>query len=324
LSLNRASAAALAYQDIASSGPLENIHIGNELSCQVQQANVPGGSMYPSSAPLADCGTLLVVNDRLYAPDFFSHEGTNTIPLGIYTPFTPVSQTGVSGSGSAADPYTVVTVVDAGSTGVRVTETDTYVVGADSYHTDVTIANASGASVNAITYRAGSCQLGGSVLGYGWSDAASKSTACATTANNTPALEWVRWTPVTAMTATDHYVQTSATTLWTTINAHADLPDTCACGSLSYFSAALSWHRTISPNTTLTVSHTTSFSPADALTMSVAADAPEIAVGDNDGYTITVHNPNVFDATLESITDTLSSGFTYVSGSSSGAMAFDP
>jgi hypothetical protein len=319
-----AFAAALAYQDIASGGPLEHIHIGNELSCQVQQANVPGGSMYPGQIPLADCGTLLVVGGNLYAPDFFSHEGTDTVPLGIYTPFTPVSQTAVSGSGSGADPYTVVTVVDAGSTGVRVTETDTYVVGAESYRTDVAVTNTSGAALDAVLYRAGSCQLGGSVMGYGWADGASKSTACATTANNSPALEWARWTPVTAMTAADHFIETGAATLWTTINAQADLPDTCSCASLGFFAAALSWHRTISPNTTLTVSHTTSFSPAAALTVSVAADAATITAGDGDGYTITVHNPNIFDATIESITDTLPSGFSYVAGSSTGAMSFDP
>ena len=40
--------------------------------------------------------------------------------------------------------------------------------------------------------------------------------------------------------------------------------------------------------------------------------------GGTDGYTITIHNPNAGAATVNSITDTLPAGFSYVAGSTTG------
>jgi len=49
-----------------------------------------------------------------------------------------------------------------------------------------------------------------------------------------------------------------------------------------------------------------------------------VAPGAGDGYTITVSNPNGTAATLNSITDTLPAGFTYVSGSTTGITTANP
>ena len=50
--------------------------------------------------------------------------------------FVPVSQN-ASGSGTSGDPFRIITIVDVGTTGLEITETDTYVVGQESYRTDV-------------------------------------------------------------------------------------------------------------------------------------------------------------------------------------------
>src|ERR1051325_10838994 len=134
---------AVPFKDIASSGPLTHVYLGNELSCQVAHTGDTDLELYPPDTIPGDCGTLLVDTraDRLYAPDFDAHGTTATGSLGSYTVFTPVSQTPVTGSGTNQDPYKVVTVANAGSSGLVLTETDTYVVGQESYTTSVSVDN---------------------------------------------------------------------------------------------------------------------------------------------------------------------------------------
>ena len=156
--------AAVPYQDISSAGPLSHIYVGADASVQIAHVGDPVYEFYPEDTFPGDAGTFLVVNDALYAPNFAAHDDTASGISGLdpYTPFTPVSQTSVTGSGTAADPYRVVTVVDAGTTGLRITQTDSsYIVGQESYRTDVQISNSGAASQNAILYRAGDCYLAG-------------------------------------------------------------------------------------------------------------------------------------------------------------------
>ena len=68
------------------------------------------------------------IGGLVYGPDFDNH------PCGSasnsYTPWTLVSMSPITGTGAAGDPYTVVIVVNAGATGVQMTETLTYLTGA--------------------------------------------------------------------------------------------------------------------------------------------------------------------------------------------------
>ncbi len=98
------------YVDIASAGPLAHVWIGNELSCQVQHM-MDGNTheFYPPNTIPGDCGTFIAMAGTLYAPDFNNHGLTYTQNLGARTVFTPISQTPVTGSGTTADPYKVVT-----------------------------------------------------------------------------------------------------------------------------------------------------------------------------------------------------------------------
>src|SRR5438105_3695697 len=114
---------------ITSSGPLTRIEIGGDLNCGVNHAGDGSGEFYSDLA----CATLVAVDGILYRP--------SSIPAGNsagpFTPFTPVSQQGVLGAGTSADPYRIVTIVDLGTTGLRITQTDSYVVGQEAYRTDI-------------------------------------------------------------------------------------------------------------------------------------------------------------------------------------------
>jgi uncharacterized repeat protein (TIGR01451 family) len=59
-------------------------------------------------------------------------------------------------------------------------------------------------------------------------------------------------------------------------------------------------------------------------TVSKAADAPTTPAGGANGYRITVTNPNDVPVSLDTITDTLPSGFAYTPGSTSGAVTSEP
>jgi len=258
LAAARDARAALGYAEIASAGPLLRIDAGNELSCQASVLGDEGNAFFPNGTAPADCGTFLATGGALYAPDFFSHDGTTTIALGSYTPFTAVSQSGVLGTGTALDPFRVVTVADAGATGLRITQTDSYIAGNDWYQTDVAVTNTTTAPVGVRVYRAAQCFLGDAMLGYGWADTATHSVACAENPDNSPPGRVLQWLPVTPA---DHHFEGAYSDLWSAIGALGDLPDTCVCGSLHVYAAGISWTRTIAPGQAVTLSHTTRLSP---------------------------------------------------------------
>jgi hypothetical protein len=155
--------------DISSAGPLTHVWVGNDLSCQAQHIfDGTDHEFFPSDVTPGDYGTFVAMGGVLYAPDFGGHDNTaadNTFPN---TPFTPLSQTGVSGAGSAADPYKVVTDVDAAATGLHIKQTDTYVAGREYYTTEIIISNNGFVTANGVLYRAADAFLGGSDTGYGF------------------------------------------------------------------------------------------------------------------------------------------------------------
>jgi hypothetical protein len=128
------------------------IDIGDETSVQVYNSNVPGnGQIFPTNttpgSSTADAGSFANIGGVLYAPDFSQHpQGTATGGLGTYVPWTPVSFSAVTGSGTTSDPFTEVIVVSAGSTGVQLTETITYVNGASQYAVSMAFANGGSAA----------------------------------------------------------------------------------------------------------------------------------------------------------------------------------
>ena len=146
-----ASGASTPFTDIHSSGPLSDIYIGNDLSCQVRSGGFSSTEFFPNAPGPGDCGTFLFINadgnSGFLGPDFANHAG-GTHTTGQFSstemPFTPVSQS-LSGSGTTTSPYRVTTVVSGvdGTLSLTFTEVDTYIVGNNFFQTDVTVSNES-------------------------------------------------------------------------------------------------------------------------------------------------------------------------------------
>jgi Ca2+-binding RTX toxin-like protein len=163
--------ASAATREITSAGPLERIIISDTLGCQVFFTGAdPGGQYFQGTADDFNCGTVLTTAGVVYT---FGTE-VNSVPGDGYFDFTGgppaalftlVSQSAVTGTGTSADPYRLVTVVDAGATGLRITETTTYVLGADRIRTEIKVENRGGAEQTAILYSFGDCYTGTAVGG---------------------------------------------------------------------------------------------------------------------------------------------------------------
>jgi len=305
---------------ITSGGPLTRVEISPVLNCAVSYL----GDVEPQFFGDTACATLLAVNGTLFGPA--------SIPFGgaaaPRTPYTPVSQSAVTGIGTTDDPYTIVTVVALGTSGLRITQADSYVVGQEAYRTDVTVSNLGTNAETAILYRAGDCYLQNSDFGFGRVDPVTGAVACVAGeddghGNTVPGSRIEQWVP---LSPGSHYMEGFYDTVWARIGAQLGFPDTCACANHLDNGAGLSWGIAIPPGGSVTRSHLTHFSPQGRvpLTTSKTADSPSAIAGATDGYTITVHNPNTVAAGLASITDTLPPGFIYRAGSTSGATTADP
>ena len=258
LTFTQVAPGAVPYKTITSAGPLTSVAIGNEGSCQIGYQGDARLELFPSSTTPGDCGTLIFSGGALYAPSFSSHGGSAASGLGVTTPYTPVSQTDVSGGGSTASPFKVTTAYDAGTTGIRVTEVNSYVAGQEYYRTDVQVKNTGAAPQSGIIYRAGDCYLQESDTGFGFLETSNNGPGCARNANNVPAARIEQWVPLTTGSA---YKEDSYGTVWRAIGAHTVFPSTCQCSVALDNGAGLSWPFTIAAGATHTFSHLTVFSP---------------------------------------------------------------
>jgi Ca2+-binding RTX toxin-like protein len=232
------------YVDIGSAGPLEHIYLGNELSCQVKLPGETDLGFYPPDTIPGDCGTFLFNAGNLYSPDFDQHGRTATGGLPSPQPFTPVSQTPVSGSGTAADPFSVTTIVNAGTSGLRISERDRYVVGERFYTSDITISNATGASQTASLYHAGDCYLAGTDNGYGFNDSAAGGIFCSANPNNNPHARIIGFRASGSDSAGFTYVENYYSTVWSLIDG-SPFPNTCDCDLDQDNGAGLHWAVTV-------------------------------------------------------------------------------
>lgn len=249
------------HRDIATAGPLNHVHVGNELGCQVSHTADRERELFPPEATPGDCGTLVWLGQNLYAPDFPGHGATATSKLGDRVPWTPVSQSPVEGEGTAASPARVTTHVRAGSTGLEVVEVDSYVVGQELYRTDVTLRNVGSATLRGVLYRAGDCYLQGSDEGFGFVDQGAGAVGCSENPNNSPGGRVVQWYPITRG---NEYFQAHYEGMWRYIGTHRAFPNTCQCTTRQDNAAGLSWQFSLTGGESRTYSHYTVFSPGGA------------------------------------------------------------
>jgi uncharacterized repeat protein (TIGR01451 family) len=301
---------------IGSPGPLTTVDVSTDLNCAVNHSGDAAGEFYGDTA----CGTLLASAGTLYGPAEIP-AGDDASPR---TAFTPVSQSAVTGSGTGADPFTVVTVVSLGTSPLRITETDSYVTGEESYRTDVTVTNIGDLAASAILYRAGDCYLQNSDTGFGASDPSVGSVSCVVDDGGLPGTRIEQWFP---LSAGSHYIEDFFGNVWAAIGAQTAFTDACnQCPNSVDNGAGLSWNLTIPPGGSVTRSHLTVFSPLGNVPLSTTktSDSATAGAGGTDGYTVTIHNPNTVAVTLDSITDTLPAGFSYTPGSTTGATTTNP
>lgn len=248
----------------SASGPLTNIWIGNDLSCQISHTGDLSGEFYPpgNTGP-ADCGTLLAFQGELYGPDFSNHISSAALTTGVgtYAAFTAVSQSAISGLGTAASPFRVTTVGSAGGF-ITVTEVDTYVVGQDNYRTDVTVTNNTRSTASAILYHAADCYLQGSDSGYGAIGVIGGGPACTANPNDSPPGQVEEFSPITGGI---HYAETQYPNIWSDVYNQTDLPNICDCTTLEDNTEGINWDVSLAAGASATYSMFSNFSPTGQL-----------------------------------------------------------
>jgi hypothetical protein len=239
-----------------ASNPL-TIVIGSDTSAQVYNSNVPGtGQFYPPDCgpgETADNGIFASLGGIVYGPDFDNH------PCGSasnsYTPWTEVSMTPVTGTGTAGDPFTVVIVVTAGATGLQMTETITYIAGQPQYNASLAFTNVGQADLTWDTFHGSDLYLadnddgfavlqGTSAGGRGASDSCLPLQYVILFLTPTPANRW----------AGEDY-----STVWAEISA-GDLSNTIDSAICQDNGAAVEWtDRTLAAGASLTIGTGVSF-----------------------------------------------------------------
>ncbi len=267
-----ASNALAAQQVIISPGPVSQIYLNDNLGCQAFVVGDTTGEFFGGTNPGA-CGTFLSTGGTSYGPN---------VPAGnSRTEFTPVSQTPVTGAGTASSPYKVVTTVNVGLTAAQIVQTDTYVVGQQYYRTDITVNNNSTDAFSGTLYHAGDCYLQGSDSGYGWIDSANHGIYCTANANNSPAGRLVGFQ---AITGTSNYAEAHFSTVWGDITASGpQFPNTCDCTTFEDNGAGLSWPVSLggsnSGANSATFSLYTAMSPSGQTPASGNTAPPAVAAG---------------------------------------------
>lgn len=252
-------AAAAAAADISSTGPLTGIIISNDLACQVSHSGDVAFELYGGEN--GSCGTFLAVGGSVFGPS-----GGNATSV----PFTPQAQTPITGTGSNGDPLRIVTIADATQAGIRIQQTDGYVVGTQSYRTDIQLTNGGQVAVSGILYRYGDCFLQNFDTGFGHVDGGAP--ACIVDPSQGQRIE--EWRP---LTTGSHYFEGYYGNGYDLIGQQVQFPDTCTCNDNLDNGAGLSWPFSIAPGETQTFSEETYFSPTGIapVAQSFASSVPD-------------------------------------------------
>jgi hypothetical protein len=189
------------------------------------------------------CGTFLAYQGTLYGPANIP-AGEN---LGSYTPWTPSAQT-LTGTGTAGDPYVLITTVVAPGTELQLTETDSWVTGDTKIDSSYRVSSESGDASEVTLYHAEDCYAGESDFGTGSFDPSSQAVGCVHEEAD-GALFQERLTPQSpgAQSAEDFYGN-----IWADVGTQALLPGTCGCSQLQDDGAATSWEFPLEGSTPIT------------------------------------------------------------------------
>jgi hypothetical protein len=163
-------ASAVGHKTIAGN-PL-TIHVAADTSIQVFYEGKTDGQVYPPSYDEADSGAFIwwamPGAPSVFGPDWANHDVTSA---NLVAPWSPVSQSPVGGSGTAADPWEIVTNVWAPAVGVS--QWIRYVDGDHCFRVFYTVHNLQSPGTEAFTFfHAADLWPDDSTSGYGYYDAA--------------------------------------------------------------------------------------------------------------------------------------------------------
>ena len=301
-------------------GPLVRIAISDTLNCSINYKGDKYNEFYNGSSTTApaDCGTFLAVGSELFGPQkLTSISARNTKAIA----WTPVSQT-KSGTGTQADPWVLTTVVRGG--GFEITQTDTYSTGNEFYTTTSSVKNISDAAQDFTLYHAADCYLQDDDYGFGEYDANTGTVICrakdSETGEHTDRGRVEQFVPTTAGS---NYYYSTYREVWDKVKDREPLPNKLDHADDNRDNGmALSWTRTLEPNTTADYSLITSFSPKGQVALSSATCAVAQPGADSTGTRtigVTITNPNPDVKSVQTVIATLSDDATYVPQSASGA-----
>ena len=301
-------------------GPLVRIAISDTLNCSINYKGDRHNEFYNgrSAEDPADCGTFLAVGSELFGPGVLNSRTAKS--MGTIA-WTPVSQT-KSGMGTQADPWVLTTVVRGG--GFEITQTDTYSTGNDFYATTTSVKNVSGAAQDFTLYHAADCFLQDDDYGFGEYDANTGTVICRAKDPESGAhTDRGRVEQFVPTTAGSNYYYGGFYEVWDKVKNRTPLPNKLERADSNRDNGmALSWTRTLEPNTTADYSLVTSFSPKGQVALSSATCAVAQPGADSTatrtiGVTITNPNPDV--KSVQTVIATLSDDASYVPRSASGA-----
>jgi len=187
------------YKTITGS-PL-TIYVGDGGDYQVHHSVFGSNQVYSASAIPASGGLFAWYNGTSI--------GFSGAAMGSFRNWVPVSQADVVGSGSASDPFRVVTTFN-DPTGISMTATTSYVNGLDYFNVTWTI-NLPGVG-NVTTFIAQDLMLGGSDSGYCWYDPSTGAVAGTNNADPNLATQFQMYVPVTPLP--NAYSVQSYSTIW--------------------------------------------------------------------------------------------------------------
>ena len=146
IGLCAAGAAAASAAPVALGGSPLNVYVDSRGQLQAFKDDPTTGIYYPSTSQTGDAGFFLAELDGTPTVNGFNGgAGPSAHPLALYNPITANP---VSGSGTAADPLRQSTTYTTNDTGISITQTTTYVNGAQEYGVRWAVTNTTGVPVH--------------------------------------------------------------------------------------------------------------------------------------------------------------------------------
>ncbi len=262
LALFAGTAQAAAPQISTITGNPLTIRVGDDASFQILNSEVPGiGQIYPSNSEgTADLGWFVRVGTTLYAPRFDEHpDGSATSQLGDFTPFTPVSISAITGTGTSQNPFRTTVVNDLGTSGLRATLQVSYITGSNYLTQTWTLRNTAAAAQNVRVFYAGDIYLAADDSGIPHLATNSGSPG----GKNCPGADRDYYVLLIPQTPADAYSATGYSNIWGQIGeGQLDKVVTTECIDNG---AALQWNRNIAANASTVIQAATSFGNVPAI-----------------------------------------------------------